>query len=182
MGAATVHVALLRGINVGGHAKVGMDDLRRVFVALGHAEVRTYIQSGNVVFSSAVDEPSRLVGEIEQRIASDLGVTVTVLLRAGDELAQVVAGNPFLDRGAELSKLHVTFLAERPDAERAAGLGPPAGEADELALVGREVYLHCPNGYGRTKMNNAWVEKRLGMAATTRGWKTVVKLGDIAAG
>lgn len=180
MGGATTYVALLRGINVGGHARVGMDDLRRLFMALGHGQARTYIQSGNVVFSSSVAEPSRLVAEIEQRIASDLGVAVTVLLRAGAELSQLVVDNPFLDRGADLSKLHVTFLAERPDAERAARLEPPAGEVDEIALAGRDVYLHCPNGYGRTKVNNTWIEKRLAVAATTRGWKTVVKLRDLA--
>ena len=180
MSEATTYAALLRGINVGGHAKVGMDDLRRLFMALGHEAVRTYIQSGNVVFSSSVDEPSRLVDEIEQRIASDLGVIVTVLLRTGGELAQVVADNPFLDREADLSKLHVTFLAERPSAERVARLEPPTGEVDELALAGREVYLHCPNGYGRTKVNNTWIEKHLAVAATTRGWKTVVKLNDLA--
>ncbi len=74
----------------------------------------------------------------------------------------------------------MTFLAERPDAERAARLEPPAGEVDEIALAGRDVYLHCPNGYGRTKVNNTWIEKRLAVAATTRGWKTVVKLRDLA--
>ena len=176
----TAYVALLRGINLGGHAKVGMADLRRVFLALGHAEVTTYLQSGNVVFSSPAAQPSRLAAAIEQRIASDLGMTVTVLLRTGDDLARVAAANPFLGRTGDPTKLHVTFLAAAPDRDRAARLEAPAGEAAELALAGREVYLYYPDGYGRTKLDNAFLERRLGVAATTRNWRTVTKLGDLA--
>jgi uncharacterized protein (DUF1697 family) len=178
----TTYVALLRGINVGGRTKVGMDDLRRLFVALGHADVKSYVQSGNVLFSSPVEESSRLVGDIQRRIARDLGVTVTVLLRTRDDLAHVVANNPFLSRETDLAKLHVTFLADAPDHERVARLDTPSGGPDEFSLAGREVYLHCPHGYGRTKLNNAYLERRLGVAATTRNWNTVTKLCDLASG
>ena len=178
----TTYVALLRGINVGGHTKVGMDDLRRLFVALGHADVKSYVQSGNVLFSSPVEESSRLVGDIQRRIARDLGVTVTVLLRTRDDLAHVVANNPFLSRETDLAKLHVTFLADAPDHERVARLDTPSGGPDEFSLAGREVYLHCPHGYGRAKLNNAYLERRLGVAATTRNWNTVTKLCDLASG
>jgi uncharacterized protein (DUF1697 family) len=178
----TTYVALLRGINVGGRTKVGMDDLRRLFVALGHADVKSYVQSGNVLFSSPVEESSRLAGDIQRRIARDLGVTVTVLLRTRDDLAYVVANNPFLSRETDLAKLHVTFLADAPDHERVARLDTPSGGPDEFSLAGREVYLHCPRGYGRTKLNNAYLERRLGVAATTRNWNTVTKLCDLASG
>jgi uncharacterized protein (DUF1697 family) len=178
----TTYVALLRGINVGGRTRVGMDDLRQLFNALGHADVKSYLQSGNVIFKSAVEESSRLAAGIERSIARDLGLTVTVLLRTADELAQVVATNPFLGRGADPATLHVTFLAEMPDRDRAARVETPAGQPDELALVGREVYLHCPNGYGRTKLNNAYIERRLGVAATTRNWRTATTLRDLASG
>ena len=174
------YVALLRGINVGGRTRVGMDELRRSFLALGHADVTSYLQSGNVVFRSPVEEASRLAGDIERRIARDLGVTVTVLVRTKDDLAHVVANNPFLCRETDLAKLHVTFLADAPDHERAARLDTPIGEPDELSLVGREVYLHCPNGYGRTRLNNAYLERRLGVAATTRNWNTITRLCDLA--
>ena len=178
----TRYVALLRGINVGGRTRVGMDDLRRLFVALGHADVESYLQSGNVVFRSPVEEPARVAGEIEQGIARDLGVTVTVLVRTADDLARVVASNPFVSRETDPATLHVTFLADAPDRERVARLATPSGEPDELALVGREVYLHCPNGYGRTKLNNAFIERRLGVAATTRNWRTVTTLGELVSG
>jgi uncharacterized protein (DUF1697 family) len=178
----TSYVALLRGIDLGGPAKVAMDDLRQLFTDLGYADVRTYIQSGNVLFRSAVEDASKLARDIESRMATDMGMTVTVVLRSEDELANIAAANPFLRAGTDESKLHVTFLAATPDAEATARLETPAGEPDELALVGREVYLQCPNGYGRTKVNNAYIEKRLGSAATTRGWKTVTKLHALAVG
>ena len=178
----TRYVALLRGINVGGHTKVRMDDLRSLFAALGHADATTYIQSGNVIFSSPIDESSRLTREIEKRIADDLGVTVTVLLRTRDDLDQVVASSPFAGRDLDPAKLHVTFLAAAPDRERVARFDVPAGEPDEYSIVGREVYLYCPNGYGRTRLNNAYIERRLGVAATTRNWRVVSKLRDLMAG
>ena len=178
----TTYLALLRGINVGGHTRVGMDDLRRLFADLGHADVTTYIQSGNVIFRSPVDDSSRLAAEIEERIAQDLSVAVTVLLRTRDDLARIVASNPFVGRRIEPAKLHLTFLADAPDRDRAARLDRPADAPDELSLVGREVYLYCPNGYGRTKLNNAHVERRLGVAATTRNWNTFTRLLDLMAG
>jgi uncharacterized protein (DUF1697 family) len=174
------YVALLRGINVGGRTKVGMADLRQVFVGLGHAEVSTYLQSGNVLFKSRDRSPSRLAEAIERRIAQDLGMTVTVLLRTGDDLAQVVANNPFLGRETDFAKLHVTFLADAPERDRAARLETPGDGPDEFALVGREIYLLCPNGYGKTKLNNTYLERRLGVAATTRNWNTVTKLCELA--
>lgn len=174
--------ALLRGINVGGRSKVAMDDFRRVFVDLGYTDARTYIQTGNVVFTAVDEQPSQLAAGIEERIAADLGLDVDVLLRTEEELAHVISANPFMGSGADTSKLHVTFLAEEPGDQRGAGLESPPGETDELRLIGREVYLHCPNGYGRTKLNNAFIEKRLGVAATTRTWKTVVKLRDLTSG
>lgn len=164
---------MLRGINVEGRAKVGMADLRAVFESLGFDDVGTYIQSGNVVFGSAkAVKPAA----IEERIAAELGVEPSVLVRTAEEMAAVVQGNPFV--GADVATLHVTFLAETPKAT----VEVPAGQPDELAVVGREVFLRCPNGYGRTKVNNTFLEKKLGVAATTRNWRTVTTLADMATG
>ena len=172
----TRYVALLRGINVGGRTKVAMDDLRRLFGELGHGNVTTYIQSGNVLFDAGGPAAGIAAG-VEERIAADLGLSVTVILRSATELEQVVAGNPFGGRVADESKLHVTFLARRPTA----AVEAPAGVADELVVAGREVYLHCPDGYGRTKLDNAFFERRLGVPATTRNWRTVCKLRALSA-
>ena len=170
----TRYVALLRGINVGGRTKVGMGDLRRLFTDLGHGNVTTYIQSGNVLFDTT-GPAARIATGIEERIAADLGLSVTVILRSAAELERVAGANPFVGRVPDDSKLHVTFLARPPTAT----VEPPAGVTDELAVAGREVYLHCPGGYGRTKLDNAFFERRLGVPATTRAWRTVGKLREL---
>jgi uncharacterized protein (DUF1697 family) len=175
----TKYVALLRGINVAGANKIKMDDLRRLFSGLGHTEVQTYLQSGNVVFRGTGEDPARLASGIEQAIADELGLTVTVLLRTGQDLGKVLAANPYLDREDNLTKLPVTFLAEPPAPRRAAELQIPEGETAVFTLVDREVYLHCPDGYGRTKLSNAFIERKLGVAATTRNWKSVTALHDL---
>jgi uncharacterized protein (DUF1697 family) len=171
-------VALLRGINVG-KKQLPMADLRAVFEALGCEDVTTYVQTGNVIFRTTKSD-AELLAALERRLAKDHSLDVRVLLRTPKQLATVLAKNPFLEDGRDPAKLHVTFLAEKPDRTRIRDLDPSYGAPDELEVVGQEVYLHCPNGYGRTKLNNAFVERTLGVAATTRNWKTVTKLADLA--
>lgn len=173
------YVALLRAINLGSRNKIAMADLRSLFAALEAEDVTTYVQSGNVVFRSGARKPVDLTEAIEQRIRRDLGLDVRVLLRTRAELATVVAGNPFTD-GEPDANLHVTFLAETPSRTRIRDLDPQSAPPDELHVAGREVYLRCPNGYGRSKLTNAFFEKRLGVAATTRNWRTVTKLAELA--
>jgi uncharacterized protein (DUF1697 family) len=173
------YVALLRGINLGARNKVSMADLRKLFGGLKAEEVATYVQSGNVVFKSPA-EAAGLGNAIENRISRDLGLDVTVLLRTPAELAKILARDPFAKSGSEPTKLHVTFLAEKPDRARVRELDPKHSEPDEFRVVGREIYLHCPDGYGRSKLTNAYFEKQLGIAATTRNWKTVTKLAELA--
>jgi uncharacterized protein (DUF1697 family) len=164
----TRRVALLRGVNIGGR-KVPMAALRQVFEELGHADVRTYIQSGNVVFD-ATGSATRVRAAIEQAIGRAFGLDVTVLLRTPAELAKVVAHNPY---GADA---YVTFLDGVPDRKRIAVLDPAPFAPDEFCVIGQEVYLRCPNGYGRTKINNTFFEKKLATRATTRNWRTVETL------
>ncbi len=179
---ANTYVALMRGINLGSRKKIKMSDLKALFEALGHSDVTTYVQSGNVVFSSPPKTASALPPPIEERIAADLGHDVAVLIRTPRELAAVVEANPFLPQGGETSALYVTFLVDRPDASRLRKIDPPKSGSDQFRAIGREIHLHCPGGYGRTKLNNAFWEKKLGLAATTRNWKTVTKLLELARG
>lgn len=172
----TRYVALFRGINVGGHKKVAMGDLREVLGALGYEEVETYLQSGNALFTTAATESDAVGGEIAQALRSRLGMEVKVLVRTAGELAEVVEGNPFPEGTAEPKKLHVAFLSAAPDDERLAALDPAPYEPDELRLGDRAVYLWYPNGYGRTKLTNDVLERKLGVTATTRNWNTVVNL------
>jgi uncharacterized protein (DUF1697 family) len=175
------YVALLRGINLGARNKISMVELRELFAGLGAEDVTTYVQSGNVVLKTAI--PAReLAGAIETEIRRDLGLDVAVLLRTPAELAALVERNPFGESPPEAKELHVTFLADRPQAARVAQLDPQRSHPDEFRVVGREVYLRCPNGYGRSKLTNAYFEKQLAVVATTRNWNTVTKLADLASG
>ena len=171
------YVALLRGVNVGGR-KLLMQDLRDTFEALGAEDVSTYVQSGNVIFRS--NEPAgRLVQAIEAGLRSDLGLDVTVLVRTPAQLAELIAGNPFLKRkGTKPNALHITFLGTKPAAGKVSALDPTIEAPDEFQVVGKEVYLHFPNGYGRSKLGNAWFEKQLGVRGTTRNWRTVTELAE----
>ncbi len=173
------YVALLRGINVSGKNPMAMEALRDLFASLGHDDVRTYLQSGNVAFRSRRGDPAKIAGAIEARIARDLGLTVPVLLRTRAQIADVLGRNPFAVTRAEPATLHVTFLAALPDPAAAAALEATRSLPDACSIVGREVYLHCPDGYGRTKLNNTFLERKLGVGATTRSWKTVTKLAEL---
>jgi uncharacterized protein (DUF1697 family) len=176
------YVAMLRGVNVGARNRMKMPDLQALVIALGHANVVTYIQSGNVVFDSRVRNSSALADGLAQGISEQLGLEVGVLLRSREELAKIARANPYLRTGADETKLHVTFLAETPEAERVRSLAGFDAGADEMAVRGREVYLHCPGGYGTTKLSNGFLERRLAVTATTRNWNTVMKLLQLAGG
>ena len=167
--------ALLRGINVGGKNKVPMPQLKELFEGLGHADVVTYIQSGNVVFRAA----SADARAIEERIANVFGLDVAVVLRTGAELSAAVAGNPFLVQGAETKPLYVVFLAREPSAEAVAELDPDRSPGDRFSVNGREVYLDLPNGGGRTKLNLDYLERRLKVKGTARNWNTVLRLVEL---
>lgn len=170
---------MLRAVNVGGRT-LAMKALQQLFAGLGYADAVTYIQSGNVVFTGPDDDHDAIADRIEQGLAADLGVPADVLLRTRAQLDQVVRANPFLESGADPARLHVTFLAGPSDPARAAAVDPTAFPPDEFQVDGREVYLHCPSGYGRSKLNNAFWERRLGQAATTRNWRTVTTLLGMA--
>ena len=174
------HVALLRGVNVGG-TTVGMAPLRSGFEALGLAEVRTYLQSGNVVFAVEGGDPSVLAAVIRARVAADFGHEVGVLVLTSREVVDVAHGNPFVagDEAVDERHLHVTFLFERPSENEFVQLDLPAAEGERAVLAGRVVYLHLPSGYGRTKLTNAFFERKLGMRATTRDWRTVLALAGM---
>lgn len=175
-----MYVALMRGINVGGRNRLAMADLSAVFEAAGCTDVRTYIQSGNVVFTAPEAELTSIPGLVAARIEADYGFSVPVVLRSAEDLGVVVAANPFLARGADPESLHVAFLSETPLPERVATLDADRSPPDEFDVVGAEVYLHLPGGMARTKLTNAWFDSRLGVVSTARNWRTVLRLRDMA--
>jgi uncharacterized protein (DUF1697 family) len=176
------YVALLRGINVGGKNKLPMKDLTAMFVEAGCRGVRTYIQSGNVIFEAAAGAAARLPGVIEKRIAGQFGYRTPVILRTANELREVVAGNPFLKAGAGPEMLHVMFLADRPAAGAITALDPQRSPPDEFIVQGREVYLRLLLGGGKSKLTNAYFDAKLSTVSTVRNWRTVTTLLEMAGG
>jgi uncharacterized protein (DUF1697 family) len=173
-------VALLRGINVGGKNKLPMKDLVALFERAGCADVRHYIQSGNVVFNAATDLGKRVPGLLEAAIERRFRIRVPVVVRTSSEMHAVARDNPFLSAGANPEWLHVLFLADKPGKTNCAALDPERSPPDTFALRGREVYLSCPNGVGRTKLTNSYFDSRLGTTSTGRNWRTVLKLVEMS--
>jgi uncharacterized protein (DUF1697 family) len=175
-----IYVAMLRGINVA-NKMVKMERLRASFEALGFDQVRTYVQSGNVVFHAEEKSPDKAAKKIENRITRDFGFEVPVLVKSAKDLEQVVKSNPLLkEKGIDHSKLHVTFLLGAPPITAAKALEPLATSRERFRVLNREIYLYCPDGYGISKLANATIEKRLAVVATTRNWRTVNALLEMA--
>jgi len=177
----TTWVVLLRGVNVGGANRLAMSDLRDLVGSLGHSEVVTYIQSGNVVLRSPRNDRAIVAAEICDGIRSTFGLTVSAILRTLDELRAAVAANPFrAEAEADAARVHITFLSAVPEPDRAAQLEPDRFSPERFALVGSDLYLHYPNGAGRSKMNLDYFEKRLAVRGTARNLNTVAKLIELA--
>jgi len=176
-----LHVALLRGINVGGKNKLKMTALAEIFADAGCHEVRTYIQSGNVVYRASDEIASRIPELIADRIAARLGLRVPVVTRTASEFHDVVTNNPFLHADHDPKSLCVAFLADLPTSEQISRLDPDRSPSDEFVVRDREIYLHLPNGAARTKLTNAYFDSKLGTTSTARNWRTVLKLDELAA-
>jgi len=174
------YISLLRGINVSGQKTVRMKDLVSLYESLGLGNVRTYVQSGNVIFSSPQKDTRELSGLIEKAVEETFGFKVAVLLRTPSELQLVISNNPFLKKpDIDKSKLAVTFLSDKPENSHISRIQGINDESDRFVIVNKEIYLYCPNGFARTKFSNQFFEKKLGVTATTRNWKTVNALLDI---
>ena len=167
------YVALLRGINVGGKNLVPMKDLAAMFV--GCSEVSTYIQSGNVIFSTKNPDkiPLLIAGSIKKKFKFE----VPVIVRSHDELKKIEKANPFED----VDHVMVMFLADSPAAAAIKSLDPNRSPTDKFAVKGREIFLHCPNGYGNSKLTNAWFDSKLSTVSTGRNWRTLQKLIELTA-
>ena len=167
------YIAMLRGVNVSGHNTINMEVLRGLCEGLGFRNVDTYIQSGNLVFQSATENPAIFSKRIGEAILQSFGFDTPVIVRTSKEMRNVIANNPFLkEKGIDSSKLHVTFLSETAQKGSVKKLQTLATSPDRFYPAFREIYLHCPGGYGRTKLSNNAIEKSLSVRATTRNWKT----------
>ncbi|MFG2877034.1 DUF1697 domain-containing protein [Streptomyces sp. NPDC048337] len=178
------YAALLRGINVGGYKKVPMAELRSVLEGLGHGDVRTYLQSGNAVFSSTKKDPAALARELEKAIEAHFGFRVACLVVDGAYLRAVAEACPFPAAELEGKQLHATFFSEQPAADRFAAIDQSAYLPEEYRLGDRVLYLYAPDGLGRSKLAEALAKPAVtkGVDATTRNWNTVAKLVELTGG
>jgi len=176
------YISLLRGINVTGHHIVPMAKLTSLYESFGLKSVRTYIQSGNVIFQSDGGSMESVRSRIERGVERSFGFPVTVLLRKPSDLQRIVRDSPFgSKRGVRPDRLYVTFLEAQPGPSLVSDLIPIAAKSeDEYRLMGKEIFLHCPGGYGKTDLSNTFFEKHLKMKATTRNWNTVNRMIAIA--
>jgi len=178
----TKYIALLRGINVGGKRKVLMADLKDLFAKLGFSDCITYIQSGNVIFETLqTDSNQKFANQIEQAFFDCYGFEVPVMVRTYKEWEQVISINPFFkDKNIGIERLHLTLLDKVPSQNLIEELKQMDFGTDQFEVIGQHVFLCCTDKYSKTKMTNGLFEKKLKCKATTRNWKTVLKLSELA--
>ncbi len=174
-------IAILRGINVSGQRLIKMQDLKLHLGKFEFFNIKTYIQSGNVIFSSNEQNTKKIEADVVKCIKANFGFEVPVIIRKAEEWIEVVNNNPFIKQPEiEVDKLHVVFLEKEPEKVYISKVEEKDFTPDEFLFIKKEIYLYCPNGYARTKLSNNFFEKLLNQKATTRNWKTVNKILEIA--
>lgn len=175
------YVALLRGVNIGAKKRITMTDLKALVEGLGHTDVATYVNSGNVVFTTP--EPHEgvdLARDVASALVARHTLDVAVVIRSGEEMTAIVAGNPFPERASEPKTLHVAFLSDAPAPHLIDALAESERGSDDYRVIGREVYLHYPNGMSGAVFMVNGLDRALDVAATSRNWRTVLKLAEMA--
>jgi uncharacterized protein (DUF1697 family) len=176
------YISILRGINVGGNRKILMADLKSLYGKLCFSNVQTYIQSGNVIFDSEMKVSNTDLEQlIQQAISETFGFDVPVIVRTVEEMGDSIFNNPFWkEKNADIDRLHLTFLKETPFQEKLIKMINIDFSPDKFQVIGKDAFIFCSAGYSDSKLTNQFFESKLGVSATTRNWKTVVKLNELA--
>lgn len=175
------YISILRGINVSGHKIIKMDSLRNLYENMGFVNVITYVQSGNVIFKGEDIEINSLENKISQQIEKEFGFQVPVIVLSIEKLKHIIDNNPFAeDKNKDKSFFHISFLSSKPEKYDPTTIKDKKQDDEDIAFSDHAVYLYCPNGYGRTKLTNNFIESKLKVGATTRNWKTTQELLKIA--
>jgi uncharacterized protein (DUF1697 family) len=178
-----IYIALLRGINVGPHKRMKMEKLRASCEALGLKQVKTFIQSGNLIFQGEKISPAALSKKIEAQIVSDFGFSADVISRTSDEMAKIIRENPLVkEKGVDSSKLHVVFLADVPPAVAIKRLESLTLAPDRVSWSAKEIYFYFPNGVSGSSLWKHPLDRVLTVSATMRNWNTVNKMYEMAVG
>ena len=176
---ATRYVLFLRGINVGGHAKVAMADLRAMLTDLGYTDIATVLQSGNAVLTAKASATG-VATAVETRLTADTGLSVTCIVRTVDELRDALARDPYEGSADDPSKYVIGFMDRAPAAAKVAAMDAAQFAPDEFRIIGREAYIWCPDGLRDTKLTAPNFERKLGVAMTVRNWNTCRKVFALA--
>jgi len=171
-------IALLRGINVAGQKKIKMEDLRNQLEKLDYTNIKTYIQSGNIVFDCKNMDTKTIETQIKTLIKEHFGYDVPTLVRLGTEINDIISNNPYQD--VNHKSLYVTLLDSIPFKENIDLLESYNYDGEEYKILGKNIYFYVPKGYGKAKMDNNFFEKKLKTSATTRNWNTINKLAEMA--
>lgn len=174
------YVAFLRGINVGGKNKVKMETLREVFSALGFENVKTYINSGNVIFQTAKTGDKNLAAKIETAIEKEFGLKIKTMVRLIDEIENIIENNPFAGEFENDKDLHVFFLDEEISDEKREQLLSNNSETEKFAACGREIFYLSRVNFSDSLMSKDYIGKKLKVSATARNWRTVNKILEMA--
>lgn len=176
------YIAILRGINVGGHRKILMADLKQMFAKLGFTDVTTYIQSGNVVFTSDLDEkPSDIANLIERKICTTFDFFVPVIIRSSEDFKKLPKTNPlFTSEDCDTDRLHLTFLSAAPEKERINEIKKYDFSPDKFEIIDDNIFLFISGKLSDTKITHKFLESKLGVIASNRNWRTVNKLIEIS--
>ncbi len=172
--ATTTYISMLRGINVSGQKMTNMIKLKELYESLGFKNVQTYIQSGNVIFQCPPAEVSKLKAKIEEGIKRVFGFEAPVFIRTGEEFQKLIKKTPYAKE--DISRIYVSFLSEVPVNIPIEELKRVKDKSEEFVISGKEIYLFLPNGAGKTKLSNTFLERKLKVGATTRNWNTVLTL------
>ena len=176
-----IYIAMLRGINIGPHKRMKMEKLRASCEALGFKNVKTYIQSGNLVFQAPRLSSAAAAKKIETQIMKDFGFSADVISRTADEMKEIVEGNPLLrEPGIDAPKFHVVFLAEAPSPEAIKKLETLTRLPDKVRRVGKEIYFYFPNGVSGSSIWKHNLDRVLSVSGTMRNWNTVTTLYKMA--
>lgn len=176
-----IYIALLRGINVSGYNKIKMPDLKNLFLKVGYTNVLTYIQSGNVIFTSDELNTAKIEQTIINEIENQFGYKIKVLVLKKSELEEIYNFNAFADvNDLDFKKVGVTVLQDTPTAEGIEKVTSVAAIDEKLIFNKNIVYLYCPNGFGSTKLSNTNIESKLKLSATSRNWNTITKLIELS--
>jgi len=176
------YISILRGINVSGQKKIKMADLKSLYESLEFKNVITYIQSGNVIFDTKIQNKQEVINAIETTIQRAYGFQVPVQIRTVLEISKLICSIPFNDVNLveNNTKVLITFLSSKPTKSAVESLQKHIIEPERLIVDNMHVYLYCPNGHGKSKLSNTFIEQKLGVSATTRNWKTVCQLQELA--